>query len=134
MVTAKSTGGPSRLPSANRDRGLLGEKIAARYLQKQGYCILSSNYRCVFGEIDIIARDGDEIVFVEVKSRTSSTFGDPEVSVTLSKQKKLSRTALRYLEDHDLCGRKARFDVLAVRMTSRENTIHHIRDAFELAL
>lgn len=131
MATARSTGDHSKSRSSNRDKGRLGEETALWYLRKKGYSIVELNYRCVFGEIDIIARDGYELVFVEVKSRTSSRFGDPESSVDLKKQKKLSRSALHYLECRGVSDCNARFDVLAVTNTPEGMDIRHIINAFE---
>ena len=132
MVTVKSTGAPSKSGNWNRNRGSEGEQAALHYLKKKGYSITDTNYRCCFGEIDIIARDGKEYVFVEVKSRSSSRFGEPEAAVNRNKQGKLSRAALHYLENRNLHDRKARFDVLAVTMTPDGNEIRHIPDAFDL--
>jgi putative endonuclease len=74
--------------------GKQGETLAAAYLEKAGYQIIERNYRCLFGEMDLVARDGQTVVFVEVKSRKSDRFGVPQLSVGLQKQKKLSQIAL----------------------------------------
>ena len=110
----------------------LGEEIAAAYLKKQGYSIRKRNYRCSLGEIDIIALDGDEVVFVEVKSRTSDYFGNPEAAVDARKQAKLSTIALNYINEHHLNDRNARFDVVAIRFSDGINHIRLIRNAFDL--
>ncbi len=68
--------------------GKKGEDIAVAYLKSNGYRIVERNYKCLFGEIDIVAKDGNTVVFVEVKSRKSEEFGDPQVAVGLEKQKK----------------------------------------------
>lgn len=112
--------------------GKQGEDIAAAYLEKAGYSIAEKNYRCIFGEVDIIARDGDTLVFVEVKSRKSSTFGEPQEAVGLEKQKKLSRISLHYLQQKRLEFCKARFDVMAIRMLPDGARIDLIRNAFDL--
>ena len=80
--------------------GQEGEKLAVQYLKRLGYRIICRNYRCPLGEIDIIARHGGVLVFVEVKSRSSQTFGSPGMAVTLAKQRKLSQVAWHYLQDH----------------------------------
>ncbi|MCK9275387.1 MAG: YraN family protein [Syntrophales bacterium] len=134
MAPVRSTENPSKLNSVpSRETGRLGERLAADYLAKKGYKIAELNYRCVFGEIDIIACDRKEIVFVEVKSRRSSNFGDPESSVDMRKQKKLSKIAQAYLGEHGLENREARFDVIAVSFFCNSENIRHIRNAFELA-
>lgn len=84
-----------------KDIGNLGEKLARQFLVKKGYAIIGSNYRCPYGEIDIIARDGGFLVFVEVKTRTGTDLGIPEESVNAAKQAKLRQAALHYLQEHD---------------------------------
>ena len=79
-----------------RDTGILGERIAGDFLKKRGYQILETNYRCPHGEIDIIARHGDYLVFVEVRTRKSLRFGSPEESITHAKRQKLIATAWHY--------------------------------------
>jgi putative endonuclease len=80
-----------------RERGLRAEDIAATFLQQQGLTLVERNYRCRFGEIDLIARDGDVLVFVEVRMRTSRAFGGAAASITAAKRGKLLRTARHYL-------------------------------------
>ncbi|MGD9411543.1 MAG: YraN family protein, partial [Desulfobacterales bacterium] len=92
--------------------GEQGEALAARRLKKAGYKIIETNYRTRLGEIDIIAKDKDTIVFVEVKSRRSVYFGNPKQAVTLQKQKKISMVALYYLKSTGQSTAKARFDVV----------------------
>lgn len=118
---------------STRERGRRGEDIAWAYLKQRGYKILERNYRCHYGEIDLIARDGETIVFVEVKSRRSAAFGAPEDSVGLAKQKKISTVALCYLKEKGLFDRPARFDVLSVFNSASEQKIILIPDAFDLA-
>jgi putative endonuclease len=110
-----------------------GESIAARYLQKIGYKILEKNYRTKLGEIDIIAKDKDAIVFVEVKSRRSRQFGNPKGAVTIKKQRKISMVALYYLKTTNHSSAKARFDVVAVTSSRDKPHIEIIKNAFELA-
>ena len=76
--------------------GLIGEKLAAEYLTRQGYKIIETNFRCKEGEIDIIAKDGDYLVFVEVRAKNNLTFGSPEESVTARKKDHLRSVAARY--------------------------------------
>jgi putative endonuclease len=117
---------------STRDRGRCGEDMAWEYLRKRGYKILERNYRCRYGEIDLIAKDGETIVFVEVKSRRSAAFGEPEASVGLAKQKKISTVALCYLEEKYLHDQPARFDVVSILTVAGEQKILLIRDAFDL--
>ncbi|MFQ5900323.1 MAG: YraN family protein [Thermodesulfobacteriota bacterium] len=116
--------------------GLQGEEIALRFLKDKGYKIVDKNVRTPVGEIDIIALDMDTISFIEVKTRTNSSFGPPQVSVDIKKQKKLSRLASLYLAKKGLSQKKARFDVVAVLLfpKQREKKIELIKDAFELKL
>ena len=114
--------------------GKKGEDIATAYLKSRGYRIIQRNYKCLFGEIDIVAKDGGTIVFVEVKSRKSATFGDPQLAVGLEKQKKISRISLTYLEEKHLYPCDARFDVVAIKMLPARSIVELIQDAFELTL
>ncbi len=116
--------------------GRQGEELAQEYLLRLGYRIVARNYRRPFGEIDIIAQDGETVVFVEVKSRHSTAFGSPLEAVDGRKQRQLSRVAQEYLHRHHLGDSTARFDVIAVRIhrDSRPATIEHIQNAFDFAL
>jgi putative endonuclease len=114
--------------------GKRGEDIAVAYLKNRGYRIIERNYTCLFGEIDIVAKDGDTVVFVEVKSRKSEKFGDPQGAVGREKQKKISRISLTYLEEKHLYPCNARFDVVAIKMLPAGSIVELIQNAFELAL
>jgi putative endonuclease len=114
-------------------RGKKGEELAAVYLAEAGYRILERNYRCLFGEIDIVAQDGETLVFVEVKSRTSDAYGDPQLAVGRRKQQKLSLISVHYLAERRLRHRPARFDVVAVKLLPAGHRIELIRNAFELS-
>lgn len=113
--------------------GKRGEELAAGYLAAAGYRIIERNYRCLFGEMDIVAEEGETLVFVEVKSRRSDAYGDPLLAVGQKKQKQISRIALHYLAEHRLRQRPARFDVVAVKLLPEGQRIELIRNAFELA-
>ncbi len=113
--------------------GESGEAIAARHLKKKGYRIIETNYRTKIGEIDLIAKDKDTIVFVEVKSRRSWQFGNPKAAVTPQKQRKISMVALQYLKSIHRSNASARFDVAAVTITRDKPHIEIIKNAFELA-
>jgi len=133
MATAKFTENPLTSDSTNKHTGAVGEDMAVSLLEATGYKIIERNYRCLFGEIDIIARDGSVIVFVEVKSRRSKLFGEPELSVDLNKQKKLSKVALHYLGEQNLHNTNARFDVVAILLIPGRDEVRHIENAFDLA-
>lgn len=100
-----------------QELGKLGEKLAQEYLKGQGYHILETNFRSHWGEIDIVAQDKDELVFVEVRTRSSDQFGSPEESVTGIKKEKLISTALSYLQNHENLPQFWRFDVVAIETT-----------------
>ena len=113
--------------------GETGEALAARKLKKAGYKIIETNYRTRLGEIDIIAKEDDTIVFVEVKSRRSVHFGNPKQAVTLQKQKKISMVALYYLKATGQSTARARFDVVTVISNRDRPQVEIIKNAFELA-
>jgi putative endonuclease len=102
------------MPTSRARRGLKAEIIAAEELGRLGYRILDSNYRCRYGEIDLIALEGDTLVFVEVRSRKSLLFGTPAESVTTAKQEKLLITADHYISERNITGKCCRFDVVSV--------------------
>jgi len=108
-----------------------GEQIAVVYLKKNGYRICETNFRCPLGEIDIIAREKSELVFIEVKTRKSRELGYPEQAVGIRKQKKLSQLALWYLQKKKMTDANARFDVIAITLLSGGNEIKLIKNAFD---
>ena len=97
-----------------RDTGALGEKLARDFLKKRGYRIRETNYRCREGEIDIIARQRDYLVFVEVRTKTSLEFGSPEESITRAKMEKVIAVANHYCQTHDNLPELWRIDVVAI--------------------
>ena len=113
--------------------GEKGEALAVQRLKKAGYKIIKTNYRNRLGEIDIIAKENDTIVFVEVKSRRSVNFGNPKQAITLQKQKKISMVALSYLKTMGLDTARARFDVVTVISNQDKPQVEIIKNAFELA-
>lgn len=113
------------------ETGKEGEKIAAVYLKKKGYRIIEQNYRCPIGEIDIVARDKNELVFVEVKTRKSVSLGYPEQAVGFKKQKKISNLAMWYLLEKKLIESRARFDIVAILMLPSGNEVRLIPNAFD---
>jgi putative endonuclease len=112
--------------------GAQSESLAARLLKRRGYTILETNYRTPLGEIDIIARDRDTIVFVEVKARRSLGFGGPKWAVTPKKQRKISMVALYYLKTTRQSQAKARFDVVAIRSLAEPPQVEIIQNDFDL--
>ena len=121
------------MPNRRKKFGEKGEALAAGQLKKEGYQIIETNYRTKLGEIDIIAKDKDTIVFVEVKARSSVRFGSPKWAVTPQKQKKISVVALYYLKSTNQSNAKARFDVVTVALNQDKPRIEIIKNAFELA-
>ena len=113
--------------------GNRGERAAIRFLRRQGYQILHRQFRNRIGEIDVVAKDGNGIVFVEVKTRKSDAAGGPEEAVTFTKQKQLTKLALTYLKRYNLLEHSARFDVVAVIWPddARKPEITHYQNAFE---
>jgi putative endonuclease len=109
------------------------ESIAVRHLKKNGYKILEQNYRNKLGEIDIIAKDKQTLVFVEVKARKSGSYGHPKWAVTTKKQRKIAMVALYYLKATKQPNVKARFDVVAISSLANNPRIEIIKNAFELA-
>jgi putative endonuclease len=96
------------------DIGEYGEELACRELERRGYAILARRYRTRRGEIDIVAKDGDALVFVEVKTRSDTRFGGPLAAITSDKQRRLTRMALDYLSRHGTGGEPCRFDVVSI--------------------
>jgi putative endonuclease len=101
-----------------RKTGAFGEKIACNFLGNNGYQIIETNYRCRDGEIDIVARQRDILVFVEVKTRKSFIYGAPEESVTPAKMQKLKAVAEFYNQNHDNLPPEWRIDVVAIEMNT----------------
>jgi putative endonuclease len=115
------------------DHNILGEKgesLAKEYLEKLGYQIITSNWRERKFEIDLIAIDNNEIVFVEVKTRSTSFFGNPEEAVTDKKQNHLLNGADFYIQENEI-DLECRFDIVAIVLNSNEQEIKHIKNAFQ---
>lgn len=123
---------PQNTPPPSRTaQGSAAEALALRYLETHGLTLVARNFRCRVGELDLILRDGEQLVFVEVRSRRYSQFGTPAESVTRAKQQKLLRAAAFYLQRQRL-DLPCRFDVVAILQTADEPHIEWIRDAFQL--
>jgi len=101
--------------------GKLGENLAADFLISKGFEILERNFRTAWGEIDLIVRDSNQIVFVEVKTRTSTNFGMPEEAVTQKKQQHLINSAQEYIENHAAGLENYRIDVISILMKPEKN-------------
>lgn len=112
----------------NKQFGQLGEDIAAEYLVKKGYEILAKNYRFGRVELDIICKWNDEVIFVEVKTRTDDTMAYPEQAVGKSKQRNIRLAAENFVEENQIT-LPARFDIIAV-VKGEKFEIEHIEDAF----
>ncbi len=104
---------------SRQEIGKLGEKLAQKFLKKRGYRIRETNFRCREGEIDIVAQQGDYLVFVEVRTKTSSDFGTPEESITRTKKEKLIAAALTYINTHQKLPPLWRIDVVALEVNDK---------------
>ncbi len=112
---------------SSRDKGLAGEELARRYLKREGLKILDVNFHARMGEIDIIAREKDTIVFVEVKSAGGGAFGDPASWIPPRKQRRIIRASLVYARIRGLETAPVRFDIITV---DPDRKVSHVRDAF----
>lgn len=110
--------------------GRAGEDLAREYLEHRGMEIIQTNYRFGRGEIDIIGREGEYLVFCEVKMRTSDEFGPPELAVTLQKQQQVRRVARGYLAERQIVDQACRFDVVAITLVGGLPRFEHIPNAF----
>ena len=120
------------MTEARRALGKLGEAAAAAYLQRNGVRILAANFACAAGEIDLIGKEREALLFIEVKTRTSEAFGPPHLAVHQRKQRQIVRVAQWFLADRRMPEAACRFDVVAVTFPPGEGTpkIHWVRDAF----
>lgn len=134
LVAMRDRGGAPMLSVVTRDRqecGRDGERRAADHLAACGMRVLARNVRAPAGEIDLVALDGDTLVFCEVRARRSRAQGGALESVTPAKQRQVVRVAEHFLARHPcLATRPLRFDVVAIDLTGAEATITHVRDAF----
>ncbi len=112
-------------------QGTAAEDLACRYLEARGLILVTRNFRCRVGELDLIMRDGEHLVFVEVRSRRHTRYGTPAESVTRTKQQRLLRAAALYLQRQRL-DPPCRFDVVAILQTGDEPQMEWIQDAFQL--
>ena len=119
-----------KLSDFKKQVGNKGESLAENYIKRKGYKIIQRNYRCRLGEIDIIAKDDDTIVFIEVRTKQNENFGSPQDSVTSTKISKISKTALRFIQEKNLSGFSYRFDFIAITFSQGKPNIEHIENAF----
>ncbi len=123
---------PQGRGSNNKDKGDLGEAIAADFLERLGYTIVERKYEYgEVGEIDIVARDGDVLVFCEVKTRTNDRYGGPEYAITRRKQRQVRFLAKAYLFQHGIDEQEVRFDVVAIMFDGRCPKIDYFKSAFD---
>ncbi len=116
-----------------KSTGTIGEKLARDFLKKKGYRILETNYRCSFGEIDIIARQGKCLVFIEVRTKSNLDYGTPEESINFIKKQHLERCASYYCQSHEKLPEFWRIDFVAVELdaSNRVKRIEQIENAIE---
>ena len=115
------------------DLGKAGEDLAFKKIKKLGYKCVERNYRCALGEIDLIAKHGDYLVFIEIKTRKGRDTGYAKEAVNDRKKRQISKTALNYMKEKDCYDTKSRFDVVAVCINNGKVDIEVIQNAFELA-
>jgi putative endonuclease len=111
--------------------GILGEDLACAELRRRGYQIVERRYRTRFGEIDIVARDGDVTVFVEVKAREGAEYGGSAEAVTPLKQRRVAQMAIDYIARHRLHDRPCRFDVVLVDIVAGESSVEVYPHAYD---
>jgi len=127
MAEREQTRIPPAVKGDSRKRlGNAGERLAADRLRQAGYVVRTQNYRCRVGEVDIVAEEAGDIVFVEVKTRRGEAYGLPEEAVTPAKQRKLIAAAQTYLEAHGCADASWRVDVVAIALT-REGKLEEVR-------
>jgi putative endonuclease len=110
------------------------ERVAAEYLVSRGYRIFARNFFCRYGELDVVAEKDGTICFVEVRMRSTATWGDPALTVSWKKQRRIVTAALHYLFQHDLSGRMMRFDVISVLGRGEQRQVEHIPAAFDAGI
>jgi putative endonuclease len=120
------------MTQARQTLGKLGEDLACEELQRRGYAILDRRYRRRGGELDIVARDGQTIVFVEVKTREGCEYGAGAESVTRVKRNRMASIALDYLSRHRLTDCPCRFDVVSIDMEDQQPRIELFQNAFDV--
>jgi putative endonuclease len=113
--------------------GAFGEDLALKEIERLGYTCITRNYRCPLGEIDLIAKEGDSLVFIEIKTRRGRTTGYAKEAITSRKKRQMSKVALAYMKSNDCCDVKSRFDVIVISLKADKEEIEVIQNAFDLA-
>jgi putative endonuclease len=113
--------------------GKRGEELALRKIKRLGYRCIARNYRCALGEVDLIAKDGDTLVFIETKTRKGASLAYAKEAVDARKRRQLSKVALAFMKANNCCEVKSRFDVVAVSLQGDQERVEIIKNAFELA-
>lgn len=121
------------MTSKRLELGKFGEVLALKKIKLLGYKNIIRNYRCPLGEVDLIAKDGDTLAFIEIKTRKGKSIGYAKEAVNARKKRQLSKVALAYMKSNDCWGVKARFDVVAINIERDKPQIEVIKNAFELA-
>jgi len=122
-----------RMTQATNQFGELGERIAARYLERSGWLIVARRFRSGRRDIDLIAQRGDLIAFVEVKARSGDDFGDPVEAVNHRKQRELTKSAQTWIDRHGRTGEAYRFDVMGILVKEQRVFVRHVPGAFAMA-
>jgi putative endonuclease len=117
-----------------RDVGNEAEAQAGRLLESQGFRVVARNWTCRYGELDLVAEQGDVMCFVEVRMRSSAVWGDPAHTVSFAKQRRVVKAALHYLFQNGIDGRMVRFDVISVVGQGEHARLEHIPAAFDAGM
>jgi putative endonuclease len=115
------------------DLGKWGEDLALKKVKKLGYTCIARNYRCSVGEVDLIAKDGDTLVFIEIKTRRRRSLGYAKEAVNQKKRRQLSKAALAYMKANGCAEARARFDVVVINLDGATQEVEVVRNAFDLA-
>ena len=121
------------MTKARLDLGKRGEELALKKVRRLGYKCIAQNYRCALGEIDLIAKDGDCLVFIEIKTRKGKSLGYAKEAVNERKKRQLTKAALAYMKAKDCVNVKSRFDVVAINLSEGKEQIEIIQNAFDMA-
>ena len=116
-----------------QDLGAFGEDLALKKIKRLGYKCIARNYRCPLGEIDIIAKEKDSLVFIEIKTRRGRTTGYAKEAINSRKKRQLSKVALTYMKSNNCCDVKSRFDVVVISLKDGRQEIEVIQNAFDVA-
>jgi len=121
------------MSKARQALGLQGERIAARWLARAGWCVLAHRFRSGHRDVDLIVRQGSVVAFVEVKTRRGDGFGSPVEAVHWRKRRELGRSAQVWVDRHGTAGASYRFDVVGVLVEGKRVRVRHVADAFSLS-